>query len=211
MVERHPRDVRFLQHLAECCLAVGRCEQARALLERAMQRERSGSTLQVNVIRYANAAAATLSHMSCAPCEPSQSPAHLRIGSGCLRARRIEEAEGAFRKALEADRSSAGARLGMARVRLAQQRHEEAAQEAIEAIRLRYFLPAGHFYLGLALARLGRLREAAAAFETCASMRPGLLNAHRWLASIYTRIGEREKAAEHSLRAAEIRRKRSPA
>jgi hypothetical protein len=78
------------------------------------------------------------------------------------------------------------------------------------AVSLQHFLPVGHYYLGIALARLGHTQRAALAFETAISMLPGLRPAHRWLAAIHGRPGgDLVKALEHQRIAADLRR--SPA
>ena len=74
---------------------------------------------------------------------------------------------------------------------------------------LQHFLPLGHFYLGIALARLGHHDRAVLAFETSLTMHPGLIAAHRWLAALYTRPGgDLGKAVRHREILLRIRRQR---
>jgi predicted AlkP superfamily phosphohydrolase/phosphomutase/tetratricopeptide (TPR) repeat protein len=130
--------------------------------------------------------------------DPRLPDLHLRIGEIYLRQKRVEEAERAFRRALEIDGDSPEAYLGLAMVRLRQRRNEEAAQQALIAVGLQHFLPLGHFYLGMALARLGHRERAVLAFETSVVMLPGLMPAHRWLATLAMQPGgDVEKAARH--------------
>jgi tetratricopeptide (TPR) repeat protein len=83
-------------------------------------------------------------------------------------------------------------------VHLRKRRNEEAAEQALQAVGLQHFLPMGHFYLGVALARLGHRERSALAFETSLTMLPGLLAAHRWLAALYQQAGgDPGKAARH--------------
>ena len=71
--------------------------------------------------------------------------------------------------------------------------------QAVDAVGLQNFLPLGHFYLGVALARLGQRERAALAFETSLTVLPGLMGAHRWLATLYRQPGGNpEKAARHN-------------
>jgi hypothetical protein len=94
-------------------------------------------------------------------------------------------------------------------VRLRQRHNEEAAEQALLAVGLQHFLPLGHFYLGVALARLGHRERAILAFETSLSMLPGLLAAHRWLAALHSRPGgSPEKAARHRYVHAQLKRQR---
>ena len=144
--------------------------------------------------------------------DPRLPDLHLRIGETYLRKKRIEDAERAFERALEIDGDSPEAHLGLALVRLRQRRNEEAAEQSLIAVGLQHFLPLGHFYLGVALARLGHRERAILAFETALSMMPGLLAAHRWLAALYNHPqGSREKAAGHRFLYAQLKRQREVA
>jgi tetratricopeptide (TPR) repeat protein len=130
--------------------------------------------------------------------DPHLPDLHLRIGETYLRLKRTDDADRAFQHALEIDGDSPEAHLGLAVVRLRQRRNEEAAEQALLAVGLQHFLPLGHFYLGVALARLGHRDRSALAFETALSMLPGLIAAHRWLAALYTHPnGDLEKATRH--------------
>jgi cytochrome c-type biogenesis protein CcmH/NrfG len=123
---------------------------------------------------------------------------HLRIGETYLRQRRTDDADRAFHQALDIDGDSPEAHLGLAMVRLRQRRNEEAAEQALLAVGLQHFLPLGHFYLGVALARLGHRQRAMLAFETSLSMLPGLVAAHRWLAALHGQPGgDLDKAIRH--------------
>jgi predicted AlkP superfamily phosphohydrolase/phosphomutase/tetratricopeptide (TPR) repeat protein len=131
--------------------------------------------------------------------DPRLPDLHLRIGETYMRQKRTDDAERAFQRALDIDGDSPEAHLGLALVRLRQRRNEEAAEQALLAVGLQHFLPLGHFYLGVALARLGHRQRAIVAFETAASMLPGLMAAHRWLATLCAQpgSGDPEKAARH--------------
>ena|SRR5579863_1015316 len=142
--------------------------------------------------------AALASLLKAESADPRLPDLHLRIGQTYLRLRRTADAERAFLQALEIDGDSPEAHLGLAIVRLRQRRNEDAAEQALLAVGLQHFLPAGHFHLGVALARLGHRERAVLAFETAASMLPGLIAAHRWIAVLCTQAGgDPEKAARH--------------
>jgi predicted AlkP superfamily phosphohydrolase/phosphomutase/cytochrome c-type biogenesis protein CcmH/NrfG len=134
---------------------------------------------------------------------------HLRVGETYLRQKRTHDAERAFQRALEIDGDCAEAHLGLALVHLRQRHNENAAERALLAVGLQHFLPLGHFYLGIALARLGHHDRAVLAFETSLTMHPGLIAAHRWLAALYTRPGgDLGKAVRHREILLRIRRRR---
>jgi len=141
--------------------------------------------------------------------DPHLPDLHLRIGETYLRQRRTEDAGRAFQRALEIDGDSPEAHLGLAIVRLRQRQNEEAAEQALRAVGLQHFLPSGHFHLGVALARMGHHQRATLAFETCVTMLPGLIAAHRWLAALYTQPGgDIEKAVRHRSIYLQLRKQR---
>jgi len=141
--------------------------------------------------------------------DPRLPDLHLRIGQAYLRQRRTDDAGRAFARALEIDGDSPEAHLGLAMVRLRQRRNEEAAEEALLAVGLQHYLPLGHFHLGIALARLGHRERAILALETAVSMMPGLVPAHRWLATLCMQPGgDPEKAARYRGNYLQLRRRR---
>jgi tetratricopeptide (TPR) repeat protein len=142
--------------------------------------------------------AALISLLKAESADPRLPDLHLRIGQAYLRLRRTDDAERAFSRALEIDGDSPEAHVGLAMVRLRQRRNEEAAEQALLAVGLQHYLPLGHHYLGVALARLGHRGRAVLAFEAAASIMPGLVAAHRWLATLFMQPGgDPEKAARH--------------
>jgi tetratricopeptide (TPR) repeat protein len=123
---------------------------------------------------------------------------HLRIGNVYLRQKRTDDAQRAFERALEIDGDSPEAYLGLATTHLRKRCNEQAVECALHAVGLQHFLPMGHFHLGVGLARLGHRDRAALAFETSLTMLPGLVAAHRWLATLYQLPGgDPGKSAQH--------------
>ena len=236
LVSKWPDDIRFSQHLAQCYLAMRNRAEARAILERlislpprtaakdrpevpgsesAARREtpdqRPWADLLMGVIHFeeGNMDEALASLLQAERSDPRLPDLHLRIGSVYLRQKRVDDAERVFRRALEIDGDSPAAHLGLARVHLRKRRNEQAAERALHAVGLQHFLPQGHFYLGVALARLGHRERAALAFETSLTMLPGLMAAHRWLATLYRQPGgDPEKAALHNSTHLQMRRRR---
>jgi tetratricopeptide (TPR) repeat protein len=176
---------------------------------------RPWADLLMGVIHFeeGNMEAALASLIKAEQSDPRLPNLHLRIGETYLRLKRSDDADRAFQHALDIDGDSPEAHLGLAMVRLRQRRNEEAAEQALLAVGLQHFLPLGHFYLGVALARLGHRQRALLAFETCLSMLPGLVAAHRWLAALHSQPGgDLDKAIRHrSLYAQLIHQKKTRA
>ena len=161
---------------------------------------RPWADLLMGVIHFeeGNMEAALTSLLKAEQSDPRLPNLHLRIGETYLRQKRTDDAGRAFQQALDIDGDSPEAHLGLAMVRLRQRRNEEAAEQALLAVGLQHFLPLGHFYLGVALARLGHRQRAMLAFETSLSMLPGLVAAHRWLAALHSQPGgDLDKAIRH--------------
>ena len=161
---------------------------------------RPWADLLMGVIHFeeGNMEAALASLLKAEQSDPRLPNLHLRIGETYLRQKRTDDAGRAFQQALDIDGDSPEAHLGLAMVRLRQRQDEEAAEQALLAVGLQHFLPLGHFYLGVALARLGHRQRAMLAFETCLSMLPGLVAAHRWLAALHSQPGgDLDKAVRH--------------
>jgi tetratricopeptide (TPR) repeat protein len=129
--------------------------------------------------------------------EPRLPRLHNQIGIIYLRKRLWSDAERAFTRALEIDGDYAPAYHGLSVSLLRQDRPAEAAEYALRAVGLQHFFPAAHFQLGAVLARLNWPERAVQAFETGLQMRPGVLVVHRYLARLYGRLGQTEKARFH--------------
>lgn len=133
-----------------------------------------------------------------------------QIGLTRLRLRQSALAEVAFRKAIDLDPDDAQAYLGVAFCRIRARAFEEAADFALRGLALRFDLAIGHYYLGVALARLGEEERAIQAFETCLRYQPGWNPAHRYLLALCRRCPERTEQAEghrEFLRGRMVRRK----
>lgn len=233
LAAEEPSQPRFQLHLAQCCLALRRREAAKDILQKLLNEEgpqtaasdgtnehhgpsvvktpRPWADLLMGVIHFeeVNMQEALACLLQAEQADPHLPHLHLRIGETYLRQQHVEQAERAFQRALEIDGDSPEAHLGVAMVRLRQRRHADAAEEALLAVSLQHFLPLGHFYLGVALARLGQRARAVLAFETCLTMLPGLIAAHRWLAALHTQPGgDLEKAIRHRTLYAQLRQRR---
>jgi tetratricopeptide (TPR) repeat protein len=124
------------------------------------------------------------------PAEPSF---YNRLGFSCLRLNRIEEARRAFARTREIEPDNAMSFIGESRCLMRLGKNEEAAQNALLALGVNFSLVAGHYYLGMALARLGDLDRSLQAFETCLRFNPGHVAALRCLIRICVALCDSEK------------------
>jgi predicted AlkP superfamily phosphohydrolase/phosphomutase/tetratricopeptide (TPR) repeat protein len=125
---------------------------------------------------------------------------------------RSEEAEGAYRRTLEADPDNVHAHLGLARLALKRREFERAAAEAQECIARLYFFPLAHFLRGVARLNLRDTAGAREAFETALEQNPHFPQAHLWLARLLKfRLRDKAAAEEHLALYREMRRDAGPA
>jgi len=138
--------------------------------------------------------------------EPRLPSLHTQLGDCYLRLRRFDDAERAYKKALEIHGDTATAYLGLSTVYRRQGRNQETADAALSAVGLIHRLPVAHFNLGVAMARSSSPDRAILAFETALKFRPGMFNAHRWMAAIYRQeLGDEEKARFHQEQSLQLR------
>ncbi|MCI0460396.1 MAG: alkaline phosphatase family protein [Gemmataceae bacterium] len=211
LVAEAPGDLRFAGALTEAYHALGRLADCRRLGEQtlALCKERPPEAdLVLGSLEFAEGRTeAALEYLRRAEqAQPRLPRLHLLLGHVHLQMRRGKEAERAFRKALAIDGDSALAYEGLAAACLRQQRYEAALDYALSAVGLQHHLPQSHYYLGVALTRLGQTTEAVRAFETCLAIQPGMAPAHRWLARLYGPwfLDDPVKAAPHRRRVREL-------
>lgn len=92
------------------------------------------------------------------------------VGNAYLLLEKWDAAAAAFRSAIESDASLASAHEGLARSLVELHRDEEAAEEALEAVGLRYDVASAHHVLGRALRALGHEEAAAGAFRVASEL-----------------------------------------
>ncbi|MEO8598005.1 MAG: alkaline phosphatase family protein [Candidatus Solibacter sp.] len=206
-----PAAERYQLLYAQCLMALGKVEEATALLNPLAGKGKSSgwSQMLLGMIHFAgNDAEAALEYLARAgQAEPRLPDLHLHIGETYLRLRRWADAERAFTKAVDADPDSAGAHLGMSAALLRLKRNPDAAREALTAVGLQHYSPVGHVHLGIALARLGQWERSVSAFEMALTMVPGMPTAHRWLAALHGRPGgDPRRAKAHRMAAGAVRR-----
>ncbi len=119
---------------------------------------------------------------------------HSNLGSALLDLERAEEAEAAFRTALELQPEYAEAWCNLAAALLELRRFAEAEAAARRALALRPDHAEAHLNLGMAEMRLKRLPEAAARFRAALELAPRLAKAHRNLGVVLKELNQLDEA-----------------
>lgn len=221
LAHRFPWESRFILQLAKCALGAGDLDLAERVLTRgydpATTRHLAVRLLWLDVLiargRFDEALAACKALDAVTASMPET---YVHVGNTYLRLRRWDDAERAFRRAIEAHPDSAEAHLGLSTVALRKGQNQQAADSALRAAGLIYSLPRAHLNLGIALARSGDGPAAARALELSLRLNPGMRNAHRMLAYVYgALLNDLERASVHRQQytrlAAEFERRRRTA
>jgi tetratricopeptide (TPR) repeat protein len=206
LVQETPESATFKLYLAQSYFQSGRLDASRQVVKGLIQpgdERPMARFLLGNLCLAEGKMEEGLAHLLAFEGAPTAMP-RLRCTVGRVYARlgRWDDAERSFRDALSLDPDLPAAHVGMARVFLERKLLREAAESALTAIGLEYNSPAAHYFLGMALAGLGRIPRAIQAFEACLALRPGLVAAHQWLAAIHEQAtGDRERAQAHRRKA----------
>jgi tetratricopeptide (TPR) repeat protein len=164
LVRDKPQELAFQLHLAQCYYELGRKAECRATAEAVLQKDSNRPAAGL-ILANLHLAEGRIEEglQLLLEAEKSTRPAptiRYHIGLLYLRQRRWEEAELVFESVLGMDSDHAPAQAGLAQALLAQNKAEEAAEAALDAIRLQFNLPHAHYTLGVALAKRGHIERA---------------------------------------------------
>lgn len=199
--EEWPERGDYGAELALCQLHLGLYDEALATAEegRAADAGAGGLLLLANIEFRREEYARSIEHLRAAETLDSRQPGLQQlIGLTYVRLRRWTDAEAAYRLALALDADDPFVHLGLAHCHLHAERFEDAAESALRAVGLRFNMPVAHYYLGVAMARLGDGPRAIEALEASLRYQPGFAPAHRYLATLYAHVpGGEEKVQAH--------------
>jgi tetratricopeptide (TPR) repeat protein len=116
--------------------------------------------------------------------EPNLPSVHTLLGSVFFRLGRWDDAEDAFRQAIQQKPDDARAHDGMAAVCLQHGEYEDAADWSLRALEQDMQLFSAHYRLGVALSHLNRPNEAIATLETSARVDPTRAAPYKWMSTI---------------------------
>ncbi len=206
---RTPWETRFIVHLADCYYRAGYWDQAEDLIGRSFNLEKTSVT-QIVVI-YAQVKLAKkefdegMKHLMMASRRTPRFPKIMvQIGDVFARRRMWQNAEQAYKKALDQHPELAQAHEGLSTVYLRTGRNQEAMDSALDAVGLLHRLPKAHLNLGVTLARSGDFERAEVAFRTASRFAPKWPNPHRWLAMVFDRLGKTSLSDQHRKKSIEL-------
>lgn len=201
-----PGKTRYGMRLAQCYLRLQRLDEARQIIGRLRETEKSSKEIphldyiEGTLLMAEYKPRKALELLKKAEQERQRMPGlYLQIGQAYLRLRSWGDAERAFIRALALDTDNAQAHHGLAVASLRQGKLETSIDEGLTAVALLHNFPAAHFHLGEALLQSGDFENAAKAYTVCLSLSPANRRAHLRLAELYeNHLGEKEKAAYHT-------------
>jgi predicted AlkP superfamily phosphohydrolase/phosphomutase/tetratricopeptide (TPR) repeat protein len=203
LANRFPWESRFILQLARCALAAGYIQLAEKVLREgfdpATTRYPAARLLWVHILQARGRLDEAFKACGALEAMTSRAPEHYaQLGHNYIRLRKWDDAERVFRRALEIHPDSAESHLGLSTVALRRGQNQQAADSALAAAGLTYYLPLAHLNLGVALARSGDGEGASRALEIALRFNPSMRNAHRVLSYVYgTLLNDPQRAAQH--------------
>lgn len=194
----HPENPAYAQTLARAQKQVGLSAEADATLAALMERLKSGTTLKMLraelALDRADYSEGLRLLRELEKEDPKFSGIHLYLARTYVGLGRLADAQREFETVLKTDPENAGACQGLAGVLLRQRFWELAAGTALKAVSLAHEQPFSHFYLGLAVERIGHRAVALDALRTAIHYSPGFVAARRALIQLL--LKEPDGAAE---------------
>jgi len=141
---------------------------------------------------------------------PTSEWAHITLGRGLIRIRRLADAERALNKALEINGNSYEALFRMAVAKHLQQEHKQAATWYLKTVERHPNAAVAHKNLGQCLIALGDFQGAEKSFQDSVIAQPNYLDGHLALASLYAKQ-QRPNLALAALRDAQRLKPNDPA
>lgn len=153
--------------------------------------------IDFDVVPQATGTVSMLAHRSRATAVPEDADTHFRRGQRFEGETRIEEAEAAYRRALELDPDHADASLNLGALLCDAGRGAEAVDVYTEGLRHCPDLGSLHFNLAVALEDLGEREAALESYERCLALEPRSADAHFNAARLHDQLGNMQQAVRH--------------
>jgi tetratricopeptide (TPR) repeat protein len=208
LVERVPNDSRYVTALARSLFLSYQFEAAANSL-RTFLAKHSGnveaSLFLAGVLATMNRDAEAAKYLARLEAEHADKPElAVAFGDVCASLRKWDDADRYYQCVIAHDPTNAHAFSGLARAALGREQFDHAVDYCLRAVELQHMFPEAHHMLGVALTWMKEYNHAIQSFQIALSMAPGLLDSHRYLASIYRHLGDREGAARHRIQAEKL-------
>lgn len=196
--EQFPRDPRFAMNLAHTWHSSGRHAEAGALLEKLAAEfpDLPDARILHGAALFAQGrveeAARTLEAADCQ--SPNRPDLLCTLADAYTHLKRFDEAARYLEHAGKLDPHDPTVHFRKARLALARGAFEEAVEHSLSAVELRHFFPEAHYAMGQGLTWLKDYDNAIKAFKVAISMQPGMIDAYRFIASIYRHLDDRRSA-----------------
>ncbi|MSR29131.1 MAG: tetratricopeptide repeat protein [Phycisphaerales bacterium] len=202
LVKDNPDESRFVVNLGNCLLALREHSRAVALLTPFHQRHRENAEVGIQLVASLAQSGQLDEARRLADLLERSTPARpdLALAWGDLRSLLGQNREAAahYERAKAHDAKEPRPSVGLARIALHDKCWDEAVEHCLDACEKRHLTPEAHDLLGVALAWLGDHAHAIQSFGHAVAMRPGLVDAHRFLVTLAEAEGDSAKAAAHS-------------
>ncbi len=202
LVRKSPWENRFILHLGRCMFECGYLDAAKELFlsafpDEATMRPAAMVLLGRICFRLGEREKGLKYLMKARKRSPNLEGVHLELARTYFHARDWESAIECAQQELDRQPDSPHALYiaGAAHGRMG--KPDEAIDQLLDAVGLRYRMPAAHYHLGMAFRRIGDLERAAIALATALKFKPSLLAAHRVLNQVYRELGDPERAHYH--------------
>ncbi|MBS0632367.1 MAG: alkaline phosphatase family protein [Verrucomicrobia bacterium] len=198
----HPENPAYTQLLAQTQKQVGLAPEAERTLAALFERLQPGPTLtflraELALERRDYAEGLRLLR-ELEKQDPRHAALHLQLARTYVGLQRLADARREFETVIKGDAENAVARQGIAQLYLRERHWELAAAAALKATELQHNLPYAHYFLGLAIERLGHREVALDAFRTALNYAPGLIVARRALIALLLKTpGHETEVAQH--------------
>lgn len=204
----HPDESRFVVNLANCLMAAREFDRCEAVLAPFVARHRAVIEPRLQLVaalaQKGERDAARVELDAAAPLAKGRADLALALADLRTLLHQWPEAATLYAAAARHDPADPRPQVGLARVALHERRFEAAADHCLDAAERRHLTPEAHDFLGIALAWMGDHAHAIQSFEYAVAMRPGLVDAHRFLALLADRTGDSEKAQRHRARVQQL-------
>ncbi len=198
---QYPDEPRFAMNLAYCQFASGRHADSVAVMEQLIARFPGLPDAQL--LRGAALFAQDKVSEAAAALEvavrdgPGRADLLCSVAEAYIRLKRWDDAESVLARAAALDPHDPAVHVKRALLALGREHFDEAVEHALSAVELRHFYPDAHYLLGVALTWKKDYEHAIKSFQVAISMQPGLVSAHRFIASIYRHLGDRISAGPY--------------